>query len=285
MSQPISVLLINLDRRPDRLSAVTAQLRAHGIAFERISAIDGLDAAEADLAQVRDNGPIGPLSRGMRACTASHLKAWRHLLQSGADHALILEDDVEIHPLLPGLLTDDAWFRGQADVLKLEKFNPDRPSRILASRAFASLPGGIGVMHRMLSRHTGAAAYIISRRGAEIALGFAGAIRVPIDHLLFNRSVSPLFSRLSPVIAVPPLAWQSAEVGQGSNLAQPEPRPDLRKRLGRLGRSLRRGWHDVRLLPRSLGLILLGRAQTVTLTTPLAKGRAVPAIWRRLARP
>ena len=38
----LPVYVINLDRRPDRLEAITADLDRAGLAFERIKAIDGV---------------------------------------------------------------------------------------------------------------------------------------------------------------------------------------------------------------------------------------------------
>jgi GR25 family glycosyltransferase involved in LPS biosynthesis len=68
------VLVINLDRRTDRLEKVTAELNALGIEFERLSAVDAV--AEG----------ITPVI----ACMLSHIKA----AEMAAGHrVLILEDD------------------------------------------------------------------------------------------------------------------------------------------------------------------------------------------------
>ena len=67
------VVLINLDRRTDRLEKVDAQLKELGITYERFSAVD---------AKALDIEPI-------QACRQSHLK----VLEESVGKTLILEDD------------------------------------------------------------------------------------------------------------------------------------------------------------------------------------------------
>ena len=95
--------LINLDRSPDRLAEADAQLRAAGVDYERVSAIDGRALGWAGLrgrvsrfrfALVHGRGP----SPGMAASTLSHHEAFRRLLASGEGAALVLEDDVRLDP-------------------------------------------------------------------------------------------------------------------------------------------------------------------------------------------
>lgn len=67
------VVVINLDRRKDRLEKVDAQLQELGIAYERFSAID---------AKALDIDPI-------QACKQSHIR----VLEDSVGKTLILEDD------------------------------------------------------------------------------------------------------------------------------------------------------------------------------------------------
>lgn len=67
------VVVINLDRRKDRLEKVDAQLQELGIAYERFSAVD---------AKALDIDPI-------QACRQSHLQ----VLEESTGKTLILEDD------------------------------------------------------------------------------------------------------------------------------------------------------------------------------------------------
>ena len=72
------VILINLDRRVDRLKDVTEELNNLEINFERISAVDAVELG------------ITPKD----ACRASHIKA----LEMAEGNTLILEDDATFMP-------------------------------------------------------------------------------------------------------------------------------------------------------------------------------------------
>lgn len=285
VSHPIGVLLINLDTREDRLSVMSAALDALGIACHRISAVDGRRVPEADLACSRKTGPIGAMPDTTRACTASHVKAWQHILDTGLRHALILEDDAALHPDVKTLIADDGWIPAGVNLVKVEKFAPKRASKILAGQVLARTPSGSGELRRMHSRHTGSAGYIISRKGAEIALSLSGSYDVPVDHLLFNETVSRLCGLLRPAIVVPPLVWQDESVGLGSDIMAPRLAANnavSRKPLAKLALSLRRAANEVSLLHIQLFLLATGRARVVTLTTPHSQGKALPGLFRKI---
>lgn len=279
MIDEIQVLLINLDRRPDRLSGMSAQLSKMNVSFTRLDAVDGLACTKGELDILPENGLIGNLSISTRACTASHLKAMRTLLSGESNHALILEDDVEILPTLKNMVAHDGWLRSKADIVKLEKFSPRRPSKLLLGPALGFGPDGKGVFRSMYSRHTGAAGYVISRRGAEIILSFENQIDIPIDHFLFNETVSPLFRKLRPAMFVQPILWQSNDIGLGSSIAGVE--QGKSSSLAKKSRSFRRGFLEIRLVYWQIFLWLTKKVQIVTIYTPLSKGSAPPKIFRR----
>lgn len=95
----IATYLINLDGSADRLAAATAQLQTHGIAFERIAAVDGRKF-------VVDELPIYDKKRALRymgrnlvggeiGCYMSHMKCAEAFLASDADIAIVIEDDMQ----------------------------------------------------------------------------------------------------------------------------------------------------------------------------------------------
>ena len=102
----MNIYLINLDRRPDRLSYVSKQLDSIGLPFERFSAIDG-QKEDAILPDIRrelfiinqKNKPV----RGEIACAASHLAVWKRFLATNEEYALVLEDDIDISHDLPSI--------------------------------------------------------------------------------------------------------------------------------------------------------------------------------------
>jgi glycosyl transferase family 25 len=95
--QSLETYVINLDGSNDRLQTISDRLSAFGIAFERISAVDG---RKFDLATIPDydaeraqNYMGRTLVGGEIGCYRSHLKVAEHFLKSDARYALVLEDD------------------------------------------------------------------------------------------------------------------------------------------------------------------------------------------------
>ncbi|MDI4658612.1 glycosyltransferase family 25 protein [Xanthobacter autotrophicus] len=215
------VLLINLDRRPDRLAFVRNQLDALEIAFERIEAIDG---------KAVDVGPgtdlISPVER---ACAFSHRKAWMRFLESGESHCLILEDDVLVAPQTKRFVEDPRAFPRGAEILRLET----RLQHSVLGRGRRCGPPGFKV-HPLLSRHHGCAAYVITRAFAERAVRDLTAFVEPVDEVLFQVA-SPNYypnvtSQLRPGVC---LQAELYEPAQSTPIARSDLEVDRRTRFPR----------------------------------------------------
>jgi GR25 family glycosyltransferase involved in LPS biosynthesis len=82
------IQVINLERRPDRLAQISAELKRAGLSFETQIAVDGqLDSFESEF-----------LSKGAIGCWKSHVNAMRRVVESKAEFGLILEDDAVFSP-------------------------------------------------------------------------------------------------------------------------------------------------------------------------------------------
>ena len=82
----VLVQVINLERRPDRLARMRAQLEKAGLSFVVQVAVDG---------QLETHEPKF-LSKGAIGCWKSHVNAMRRIVESKAPFGLILEDDADI---------------------------------------------------------------------------------------------------------------------------------------------------------------------------------------------
>ena len=89
-------LVINLDRSPNRLAAMTAQAERHSLPFQRIRAIDGLALPDDMRAEFLDErgGIASKMIVGEVGCYASHMRAWQRVVADRLPHAMVLEDDV-----------------------------------------------------------------------------------------------------------------------------------------------------------------------------------------------
>jgi glycosyl transferase family 25 len=267
----MDIYLVNLARRSDRLAAMRTQVATLGIRLTLIPARDAKDAARpAGPAFV--TGPLGEIPRGDQCCTLSHVKAWREFLASGADYAAVLEDDVVLGPGAEFALRDANWIPRGIDLVKLEHYGPARQGVLVSD--FIGVRHGLSLA-RLQSRHTGAAAYILSRRAASLLLAET-RMALPVDHLLFNPNNSPLFAALAPRQLLPPVARQKDFVGEKSDIEM------SRAKLRRLSwiyvrRELVRLGYELRLLPRQMSLLLRRRAKFVRLDSAGAVSAAAEA--------
>lgn len=207
-------LLINLDRAPDRLVTMDNHLRERGIVYRRVAAIDGRtvpeNAAGVDPQRFRRCHGRSILP-GDIGCSLSHLQAMRCFLETGARHAVVLEDDVEVLPDLAGVVgalcqpeAPDDW-----DMVKLERH---RQGHVLPLRTLRA-PYSLGAM---LTRMSGSAAYLVNRRAAEAYLAHLLPLEVPFDHA-FDRGWA-LDIRVRVVSPSPARAFDSVN-GAPSSIA------------------------------------------------------------------
>ena len=77
-------LIINLERRKDRLENAVNSAQKHGLDFARIDAIDSLSC---------NHNPENLVTLDVYACWQSHLKSYTTFLQTNHNYCLILEDD------------------------------------------------------------------------------------------------------------------------------------------------------------------------------------------------
>lgn len=118
--------LINLDRSTGRLAAMKSRLAAAGLVADRIAAVDGACLTAAQRETYDHSAARRRYRRSMNlgeiGCYLSHLEALKRFLASGADHALVLEDDAAFGPefgALLGRLTEALALRGDWDVVNL----------------------------------------------------------------------------------------------------------------------------------------------------------------------
>jgi glycosyl transferase family 25 len=268
----LQAFLINLARRPDRLRKMTQQLDALGISFQRIDALDAQKTPDADLVtHFSDDGPLGVIPKGDKCCALSHARAWHALAESAQSYGLILEDDVAIDAGAASLLRKSDWIPPSIDLVKIERYGPPGQRVLIDERVAVGNGRMIG---RLRSRHTGAAAYILSRRTAQALLSSIGTWTLPVDHLLFNPNNSPVVNVLRPHQMIPAIAHQSQSLGGCTDIG--EWREMLRRfSLCYAKREVVRAYFELRLLPSQIARWLRQESMLVRVDEPAAiPGRA-----------
>jgi glycosyl transferase, family 25 len=170
-------VLINLDRSQDRLAAMTAEFLRVGLAFDRFSAVDGIDLPGSVQPFFCDASGqvISPMRVGEIGCYASHLAVWQRIAAGEyGSAALVCEDDMrfpdEFASFLPALLAraPSGW-----DLIRL---SPRTKHAVVCVREIAD---GYSLV-RYSRQPASAAAYLLSLDGARKLLAPGVRIR-PVD--------------------------------------------------------------------------------------------------------
>jgi glycosyl transferase family 25 len=172
--------VINLDRAPERLARISAQLQRLALPFTRLPAVDARamtpeQRAELDEPAYRRKHGMAPVL-GELGCYLSHVEVMRRFLASDAHFALVLEDDVLLHDSLPAVLSGLLAHAARWDVVKLSAVHSGTPVPYLELA-----PGH--QLAVMLSRCTGSSAYILNRRAAQAYLQGLLPMSLPYDHV------------------------------------------------------------------------------------------------------
>ena len=263
----LPVFVINLDRRPDRWAAMSAQMERLGIEAVRIPAVDArlLAAQEEWERTTNGNPPFWRINLGSAANMLGHGRAMSELLRSDAPAALILEDDAALAPDTPSLLGSVDWWPSGAHVVRLEASLPSGPRWRKAAplwRSSGRTPSGRG-LHRLERWCPGSAAYLIDRRGAQIALAAFADPDNTVDKLLFDFRYSRAARRLRTVQVLPAMARQREE--DRSDQAAWRQAAELQGRERRVHR-LRRNLRALPYKARVQALFALGMVRKVRIS-------------------
>ena len=213
----VRAFVINLDRRTDRWTAISAQLDRLGIQTTRVSALDGVRARGEDFSPVVNLDGWARrryLDLASAACIVSHRAALvRFLRETDDSAALILEDDVRLARDLPTFLTAAEFVLTGESLLKLDvavDVSRPRPRRRALGPSVATVQGRR--LHPVGSWVPGAGAYVVTREAAEVVVRSCYGVTEAFDSLLFDLRISGLARRLRPVLAQPALANHQAAV-------------------------------------------------------------------------
>lgn len=174
----MDILVINLDRSPDRLAFMAAQLDRLGLAFTRSPAVDGATIPAEEFDRL-SRTYMRPLSRPELGCLLSHASAWRHCVETGRP-ALVLEDDAFLSDKLPAFLSE-LGRKGARGIVNLET----QGSSKWVSREPLAWQANCGVMlYSLYIDRGGAAGYVIWPEAARKLLERSRDYAAPADAFL-----------------------------------------------------------------------------------------------------
>ena len=91
----IPLLVINLDRYPDRMARFMAYNSNLGVDIVRADTVDGMTLDRADLVAKKLIAPDLIYSTNSVACSLSHVRCWQRIIEMGQP-AVVCEDDVAL---------------------------------------------------------------------------------------------------------------------------------------------------------------------------------------------
>lgn len=123
----ITIFVVNLRHRADRLAHITKQLESFNLSFERIEAVNGSKVSDAEQNALFDKARFiieqkKKVVSGEIGCAMSHRLIWQKIIDNKISHALILEDDVTIDKRLISFLQSENY--KIFDVLNLSTTTP-----------------------------------------------------------------------------------------------------------------------------------------------------------------
>jgi len=253
--------MINLGRAKDRRDHMTAELQSAGISADFFPAFDYTEHSDEEtLSYCRPDGPWGVFPKPNMAATISHAQAWERFLASDATHCLIMEDDIFISPELREWLNDFSWWPEDADIVKLERWRSENQFVLLENLGHADHLGR--QIRSVLSRHMGAAGYLLSRSAAKKLLA-SRPFGMVVDHILFNVNASAVSKKFRIYQIQPALVVQGNEPPNATFYMGERQRP---KGKALLKQKLKRGYYELAYSPRTILKALSGKARTARIS-------------------
>jgi GR25 family glycosyltransferase involved in LPS biosynthesis len=175
--------IIHLARAVQRQERVKALMSCAPCPTTVFDAVDGRSMTDADLARVLSSTPLlrptypFRIGRGEVACFLSHRSIWQHMVDSGIDQALILEDDVSLGSDFPAAFALACRFAG------LEGFVQFQTRPIRGRAEVVAQDGAVHIIRpSVVPRRT--SAQLIGRMAAKRLLEKCEKIDRPVDGFL-----------------------------------------------------------------------------------------------------
>lgn len=199
----MKVLVINLDRSPERLEHMRKMFGEQGHSFERVAAVDAKALSQAEIARWRQGTPnfyeLGP---GEIGCFLSHRKCWEMAAASLDPFTVVCEDDIFLGRNADAIFSGCDWVPAGAGIIKLEA---SHPKVLLGKDKVAEIDGRS--LHLLLRDFTGASCYLVSRDCAARLVAATTTFSDPVDQYLFNGNL-PYSHGESVLQLVPAIAVQ-----------------------------------------------------------------------------
>jgi glycosyl transferase family 25 len=207
MKHSVKAYVINLARSTNRRDHMVRELRKTGMDHEFVEGVEGRDLDLSDTSLVNPTWEgRSPFWPGAVGCILSHRKVYEEILESGAEGALVLEDDVILPVDMNALVEAVSAHMAGAEVVLLQYFSSGSGERGVAYRlhrqgsirlpfstvlAFPTDIGDVG----------GAGAYLITREACHRMARAVLPVRAPADdwEFFYNKGALERVRCVAPI--------------------------------------------------------------------------------------
>lgn len=174
--------VISLLTAKERRNHIIQEFEKQNIPFEFFDAITP-DLIEEKAKEFSIDISNSPLTKGEIACALSHIALWHLAKEKELDYICIFEDDIYLGENAKEFLTN-SYVNHDIDVIKIEKHS----SKII----YAANPEAHFCnrnLHKLKSKHTGTAGYILTAKGIKYLLEKTKVyhLSIPVDVLMFEK--------------------------------------------------------------------------------------------------
>lgn len=168
--------VINMDSAPERMIHMKSELQRLGITYIRQPGVAGIDLKHphpdfSDFSYKYLHGRLwSPRELG---CYLSHIECLRKFMESDNDYALILEDDVTLHPELLNIIKFATHINDEWNMLRLSTVNSGKWWSVKNFKEFS--------FSICLTREKGAGGYVVDRLAAAQILKYFLPMRLAWD--------------------------------------------------------------------------------------------------------
>lgn len=181
--------VVNLDRSVERWDRMQKMFQDLGVEIIRLPAVDGRKMDPEELKNMRPKLSerhfwLKEMTPGEMGCYLSHLKAWKSLLETEEEWALIMEDDLLVRENVKDFITDESWIPEGVDLIQMTARK--EPGAELREKIFKSIRSKNARLLKVLRwSNMGTVAYMINRKGAAAMIEISKKVLGPVDDLLF----------------------------------------------------------------------------------------------------
>ena len=186
------ILVVSLERAGDRRAFVERTFRDADLPFEIVPAVDAQELSSADIARYSSRRAMyeygRELSRGVLACSLSHLRALQRVVDERLPEVVVFEDDTRPLPAFADILKARDSFPAGWDIVTFHSLFEGASAVPLPQEPL------VGEFRLCRYRRTpmGTQAYLITNRAAKRVLEVADPIGLPADEILFRARPAAL---------------------------------------------------------------------------------------------